>query len=311
MEKLRGLAEAIRIATVPPLMALVLLLALHGAGYFPGASLGVAIFCLTALPILTYPIWFLVPALRRGMLGSKRADCGGVRADVPALAPGWRASQRKLAIVFSVVGYVAGAVYCLLAHDLRHPDPVGVARAPPGEIARGARVPGRERRRAETQPFAFRHRPTPSVLDRMTSNIGAREISQTSTMGFSSQGSAGLSDKEITSRVNAELKKVFRPEFLNRVDEVVVFKSLTPEQLHGIVDLMLRRAALLNGDADWTSITTSSIPSSGGLPWSFSIATPSASYVVGHGSISGTDEEKTAQLMAHFLPWVTARITNG
>jgi len=60
---------------------------------------------------------------------------------------------------------------------------------------------------------------------------------------------------------------------------------------------MLRRAALLNGDADWTSITTSSIPSSGGLPWSFSIATPSASYVVGHGSISGTDEEKTAQLM--------------
>lgn len=116
MEKLRGLAEAIRIATVPPLMALVLLLALHGAGYFPGASLGVAIFCLTALPILTYPIWFLVPALRRGMLGSKRADCGGVRADVPALAPGWRASQRKLAIVFSVVGYVAGAVYCLLAH---------------------------------------------------------------------------------------------------------------------------------------------------------------------------------------------------
>jgi ATP-dependent Clp protease ATP-binding subunit ClpC len=84
----------------------------------------------------------------------------------------------------------------------------------------------------------------------MTSNIGAREISQTSTMGFSSQGSAGLSDKEITSRVNAELKKVFRPEFLNRVDEVVVFKSLTPEQLHGIVDLMvsdLRDRLIANG----------------------------------------------------------------
>jgi len=32
---------------------------------------------------------------------------------------------------------------------------------------------------------------------------------------------------------------VFRPEFLNRVDEVVVFTSLTPEQLHGIVDLMV------------------------------------------------------------------------
>ena len=73
----------------------------------------------------------------------------------------------------------------------------------------------------------------------MTSNIGARDIAQTTTMGFSAQGSAGLSDKEITSRVMAELKKQFRPEFLNRVDEVVVFKSLTGEQLRGIVELMM------------------------------------------------------------------------
>jgi len=60
---------------------------------------------------------------------------------------------------------------------------------------------------------------------------------------------------------------------------------------------MLRRAALLNGDANWASITTSSIPTSGGLPWSFSVPTSSASYAVEHGSISGTDEEKTAQLI--------------
>ncbi len=73
----------------------------------------------------------------------------------------------------------------------------------------------------------------------MTSNIGARDIAQTSTMGFSAQGSAGLSDKEITSRVMSELKKHFRPEFLNRVDEVVVFTSLTAEQLRGIVELMV------------------------------------------------------------------------
>ena len=73
----------------------------------------------------------------------------------------------------------------------------------------------------------------------MTSNIGARDIAQTTTMGFSAQGGAGLSDKEITSRVMSELKKHFRPEFLNRVDEVVVFKSLTPEQLRGIVELMV------------------------------------------------------------------------
>ena len=73
----------------------------------------------------------------------------------------------------------------------------------------------------------------------MTSNIGARDIAQTSTMGFSALGSGGLSDKEITSRVMSELKKLFRPEFLNRVDEIVVFKSLTGEQLRGIVDLMV------------------------------------------------------------------------
>ena len=73
----------------------------------------------------------------------------------------------------------------------------------------------------------------------MTSNIGARDIAQPSTLGFSALGAGGLSDKEITSRVISELKKLFRPEFLNRVDEIVVFKSLTSEQLRGIVDLMV------------------------------------------------------------------------
>ena len=74
----------------------------------------------------------------------------------------------------------------------------------------------------------------------MTSNIGAREIAVTAPMGFGSSGKRGLSDKEIESRVTAELKKAFRPEFLNRIDEVVVFKSLTDEQISGIVDLMVR-----------------------------------------------------------------------
>lgn len=73
----------------------------------------------------------------------------------------------------------------------------------------------------------------------MTSNIGARDIAQTSTMGFSASGSEGLSNKEISSRVMSELKKHFRPEFLNRVDEVVVFNSLTKQQLRGIVSIMI------------------------------------------------------------------------
>ena len=72
----------------------------------------------------------------------------------------------------------------------------------------------------------------------MTSNIGARDIAHTTTMGFGGS-SSGLSDTEINSRVMSELKKLFRPEFLNRVDEIVVFKSLTAEQLRGIVELMV------------------------------------------------------------------------
>ncbi|MGI6754645.1 MAG: ATP-dependent Clp protease ATP-binding subunit [Atopobiaceae bacterium] len=83
----------------------------------------------------------------------------------------------------------------------------------------------------------------------MTSNVGAREIAQTTTLGFTGT-SEGLSDKEINSRVMGDLKKLFRPEFLNRIDEIVVFKSLTPPQLRGIVDLMvseLRDRLIANG----------------------------------------------------------------
>ena len=73
----------------------------------------------------------------------------------------------------------------------------------------------------------------------MTSNVGAREIAQTTPLGFSSNDHAGLSDKEIKSRVMAEMKKLFRPEFLNRIDEIIVFKSLTDEQIAQIVELMV------------------------------------------------------------------------
>ena len=73
----------------------------------------------------------------------------------------------------------------------------------------------------------------------MTSNIGAREISAPTTLGFSPEGKAGLSDKEIRSRVMGEVKKLFRPEFLNRIDEIIVFKSLTQEQIVEIAKLMV------------------------------------------------------------------------
>ncbi|WP_417167742.1 ATP-dependent Clp protease ATP-binding subunit [Senegalimassilia anaerobia] len=73
----------------------------------------------------------------------------------------------------------------------------------------------------------------------MTSNVGAREISAPTTLGFSPEGKAGLSDKEIKSRVMGEVKKLFRPEFLNRIDGIIVFKSLTQEQIVEIAKLMV------------------------------------------------------------------------
>lgn len=73
----------------------------------------------------------------------------------------------------------------------------------------------------------------------MTSNVGAREIAQSTPLGFSSDAEAGLSDKEIKSRVMTEMKKLFRPEFLNRIDEIIVFKSLTEGEIAQIVDLMV------------------------------------------------------------------------
>ena len=73
----------------------------------------------------------------------------------------------------------------------------------------------------------------------MTSNVGARDIARTTSLGFSSSDKRGLSDKEIKASVMSELKKLFRPEFLNRLDEIIVFKSLTEEELGQIVELMV------------------------------------------------------------------------
>lgn len=73
----------------------------------------------------------------------------------------------------------------------------------------------------------------------MTSNVGAREITATSPLGFSSSANGGMDDKEIKQRVMSEVKKLFRPEFLNRIDEIIVFKSLTEDEIVEIVDLMV------------------------------------------------------------------------
>jgi ATP-dependent Clp protease ATP-binding subunit ClpC len=75
----------------------------------------------------------------------------------------------------------------------------------------------------------------------MTSNIGASTISRNTPLGFSVADETGLSYEEMKSRIMGELKRVFRPELLNRIDEVIVFHKLTKDEIKQIVDLLMVR----------------------------------------------------------------------
>ncbi|MBJ7354136.1 MAG: ATP-dependent Clp protease ATP-binding subunit [Thermoleophilaceae bacterium] len=76
----------------------------------------------------------------------------------------------------------------------------------------------------------------------MTSNIGAAEIAKDASYGFSlGEENAGLSYADMKSGIMGELKKVFRPEMINRIDEIVVFHKLTRDEIKEIVDLMIAR----------------------------------------------------------------------
>ncbi len=76
----------------------------------------------------------------------------------------------------------------------------------------------------------------------MTSNIGAATIAKNQNFGFSqSETDGGQSYEDMKGKIMGELKRVFRPELLNRIDEVIVFHKLSKEQITGIVDFMLAR----------------------------------------------------------------------
>jgi len=80
----------------------------------------------------------------------------------------------------------------------------------------------------------------------MTSNLGARQLQVSSTLGFRAMGDTEAARAEssyeiMKEKVQAELKTTFRPEFLNRIDATVVFRSLTVDEIRQIVDLMLQR----------------------------------------------------------------------
>ena len=77
----------------------------------------------------------------------------------------------------------------------------------------------------------------------MTSNLGARLITDRKSLGFTSQNSVDNKEREyedIKKEVMGEIKKELRPEFINRIDEIIVFHPLNEEEISQIIDLMLQ-----------------------------------------------------------------------
>ncbi|WP_156253095.1 ATP-dependent Clp protease ATP-binding subunit [Pseudactinotalea terrae] len=84
----------------------------------------------------------------------------------------------------------------------------------------------------------------------MTTNLGTRDISKGLLTGFQAGGDLSTSYDRMKIKVNDELKQHFRPEFLNRVDDVIVFPQLSKEQIYAIVDLMIAKLATRLADKD-------------------------------------------------------------
>ena len=75
----------------------------------------------------------------------------------------------------------------------------------------------------------------------MTTNLGTRDISKGVSVGFARQGETRGSYDRMKAKVGEELKQHFRPEFLNRVDDIIVFHQLERDEIFEIVDLMIAK----------------------------------------------------------------------
>ena len=84
----------------------------------------------------------------------------------------------------------------------------------------------------------------------MTTNLGTRDIAKSVSLGFSRASDAEGSYDKMKAKVTDELKQHFRPEFLNRVDEIVVFRQLTQVDIERIVDLMVAQIEIRLKDKD-------------------------------------------------------------
>ncbi len=102
----------------------------------------------------------------------------------------------------------------------------------------------------------------------MTSNVGARLITERQTaLGFGTQDAKTATAESIREAVMGELKKTFRPEFLNRVDDIIVFSRLTKENIRAIAAKMLadvtRRVKELSIDLSFTDAAVEKIADAG------------------------------------------------
>jgi len=75
----------------------------------------------------------------------------------------------------------------------------------------------------------------------MTSNVGAEILQKNVSLGFGSVQSADDDHEEVKSKITEEAKKVFRPEFLNRLDDLVIFRKLTKDHIKQIVELEIQK----------------------------------------------------------------------
>jgi ATP-dependent Clp protease ATP-binding subunit ClpC len=77
----------------------------------------------------------------------------------------------------------------------------------------------------------------------MTSNLGTEFVRKGGTLGFLKSGESD-EDREAESKIQQALKSTFRPEFLNRIDEIIMFSPLTLEQMYSIVDLQMNEVCI-------------------------------------------------------------------
>ncbi len=89
----------------------------------------------------------------------------------------------------------------------------------------------------------------------MTSNLGSQEF-QRDSLGFRYEAQSKSEQKRLKSSIVGALKQTFRPEFINRIDEIIIFEPLTEEQIREIVDLMMKEVQARIEDRNMTVVLT-------------------------------------------------------